>query len=127
MVENIDYTIVKEWGFDQLVTKTYGFSVHRCIIKQGGKSSKGEFHKHIKRANLFQLESGILHLFIETKNKPEGTLIVLDESQRQYLVFPGVWHRFEAITDVILYEVYYTSCDIKDTIRRVKEVTNEAS
>lgn len=68
---------------------------HASIVK-GGYSSR---HRHLKKANVFIVISGAINIELE------GPMCKMAGDQ-PLLVPAGMWHRFRAITDVELLEVY---------------------
>lgn len=107
----------KEWGTDEVIFAGDSVRVHRLEIKKGGKSTNGNFHKHRHKYNKFYVESGILHIYVESANEKYFFEIGDDCDFRSVSVYPNNLHRFEAITHCIVYEIYWTNCTNGDIIR----------
>lgn len=77
----------------------------RVFIKAGGYSS---VHKHNECTNLFSVIEGKLLLRRMEEDPPYNKHVEwLQEPGDQLAVFtPGVYHQFEAVTDVLALEVY---------------------
>lgn len=110
---------VKDWGLIEHLFSNVIFSIERIEIRKGGVSTKGNFHYHVRRFNGIYIESGVLKIYLDTKNKGLMQFELRDDDpeRRLMIVRPGVRHRFEAITDVIAYEYYWTSNSDDDIIR----------
>ena len=65
-------------------------------------------HCHLKKYNLFYVESG--ELLIEFRNKES----VLLNSNKKLIIEPKVWHRFRALTEVVAYELYWENPDTSE-------------
>src|SRR3546814_11471615 len=74
-----------------------------ALIKAGGKSSFGKYHKHNIYNNLFSILGG--ELKIEYNCAKQHTSI-RDKYNGYFALFAGTWHKFEALTDVRLIEIY---------------------
>ncbi len=75
-------------------------------VVAGGYSSK---HYHKNKDNLFYVVSGKLFVRIFKRVVGDGS-IILDERRSclyPFLVSWGIIHQFEAVTDVVAYEVYF--------------------
>lgn len=99
----------KPWGESIQLHWNIFYSIFRCTINPGGKSSNGRFHIHRHRSNAFFIERGVLDLFVRTDEQFHN-IILNPETRRTYTVLPGVSHRFENNSEdqVIVYEVYTT-------------------
>lgn len=107
----------KPWGLSELIFYNSVCQFYRLEIKQGGKSTYGKFHKHRFRYNLLYVEYGTLKLFVNTFKGQREFILDPETKYTRYTVLPGVSHRFEAITEVTAYEVYYTYCNMNDIVR----------
>jgi len=106
----MNYEVEKKvWGDTQLIFKTDNISIHRLHIKAGGYCS---IHHHEMRHNLFSLEQG--ELIVRQWGPDEITTLVA----RQTLVVKAQRrHQFEAVTPVVLYEIYYATVNQDDIVR----------
>ncbi len=112
---NLDFLEYKSWGYRYSVHNHGNCQVDICCIKKGGYSS---WHHHIHKFNRFFVLEGILKIHIKDCIY---TYIIGDTcGVRKFDVKPGVIHKFQAITDVQLLEIYYTICSDKDIIRQNK-------
>lgn len=101
----------KVWGTTQMLIRGSGFSLHRAVIKKGGKSSR---HYHQARHNFFQVEKGRLKV-TNWRDGLEESIII---GPGQSCCSPaGVEHAFEALSDVVLIEFYWAECDPHDIVR----------
>lgn len=104
----------KIWGFTEAIFQKHNFEIHRIEIKQGGFCST---HKHNNKFNAFYMESGSLKINVEQKAY-ELTDETIIETGDLTVVKPGLYHSFEALTDCICYEIYWTELDHEDIERR---------
>lgn len=88
----------KLWGVSEEIASNF----FRISVEKGGFSS---MHYHLKKYNLFYVESG--HLRIEFKDRVSQILT----SKDKLIIPPGVWHRFQALTEVVAYELYWETPD----------------
>lgn len=109
-------SIEKPWGTAQCIFRNGIVELWRNEINVDGKSSEGRFHKHRLKYNLFYVEYGELDLYV-FNSEGGHRLLRLNPDNPQYNVFPGVFHRFHAIEETVLYEFYWTYCTEKDIIR----------
>lgn len=101
----------KTWGKTNMIVRGSGFSLHRAVIKKGGKSSR---HFHQARHNLFMVEKGKLRI---TQWRGELTESVVIGPGENCCSPAGILHAFEALTDVVLIEFYWSECDPHDIVR----------
>jgi len=110
-------TLEKDWGKDFFIFSNNSTIVRRLEIKKDGKSTFGRFHKHLFKYNRFFVEKGLLKVLV-TKNNIEKEYIIGDgQDYRKVDIFPGMKHRFEALEDSIVYEIYWVFCSNEDIIR----------
>src|SRR5688572_4243893 len=105
----------KPWGKTRCVHRDQTHEVWHAEIARGGFSSR---HYHARKPNLFYVVSGTLQVQVfrevwetipyETHTLEAGQRIVVDDH---------VWHRFEAVTDVTLVEVYWACLKGEDIVR----------
>ncbi len=103
----------KSWGFCFSICQTESFRVDLCCIKKGGYSSQ---HHHIYSINKFFVLSGELE--IKYASRVEPYILGDNQSLRQLTIHPSIPHRFKALTDVQLLEIYYTVCSDTDIVRQ---------
>lgn len=106
----------KVWGVTQELIKGSVFEVHRIEIKRKGYCS---LHRHIHKNNMFFVESGLIEVEVHKNDYDLVDTTVLRAGQMT-IVKPGEFHKFIAIEDSIVYEIYWLN-DISDDIER-KEV-----
>lgn len=101
----------KTWGKTVMLVRGTGFSLHRATIKKGGISSE---HYHQARHNLFLVEKGRLKI-TQWRGKLVEEVII---GPGEVCCSPaGVKHAFEALSNVVLIEFYWSECDPHDIIR----------
>lgn len=108
---------IKLWGENHPISLTESFELHHATIREGGFSSR---HKHERKFNLFYVVTGALHLYIYDADSDKPRESILLTSRERYTVPPGVFHRFEAMTNVELLESYWVSegtVDPNDIVR----------
>jgi mannose-6-phosphate isomerase-like protein (cupin superfamily) len=89
--------ITKVWGCFKRLLSQNGVEVDRLEIAAGGYSS---IHLHVGKWNRFFVESGELQL------SAYGEAFVLKTGQ-SYTIPPGVRHQFKALTNCVVYEMYW--------------------
>jgi len=104
----------KIWGKTDLIFSKNGIEIHRIKIKAGGFCS---LHKHIHKSNVFFVESGLLKISVH-KNDYQLVDETILQPGFQTTVGPGEFHKFEAIEETIAYEMYYTTLDPADIVRK---------
>lgn len=111
--------IKKDWGQELAIYNNNNVIVKRLEIKKGGVSTFGRYHRHRHNFNRFFLEKGKLKIYIESATTTCEILLEVDKEERlrKFDVFPGVRHRFEALEDSIVYELYWTNTKEDDIIR----------
>lgn len=95
----------KPWGVARWTHVGPIVEVMHASIRRGGYSSR---HRHNRKFNDFYVLSGMLNISfyeIGTAVAPHN-VVTLSPGQR-LTVLPGVWHRFDALTDVELMETYW--------------------
>ena len=123
---NPDFMKFKNWGYKYIVHDSPSCQIHLCGIKKGGYSS---WHYHNHRFNRFIVLEGKLQIIIKPKCdvdllRKSVYLIGDKQDTRKFDIKPGVVHKFQALTNVQLLEVYYTVCSDKDIIRQDKGGVN---
>lgn len=92
----------KVWGQTVDVETNPFVSFHRAEIKQGFCCSK---HVHVGRTNLFFCESGRVRIRVyQPSGLEDETILGAGEMTK---VGPGLEHRFEAISDCVVFELYW--------------------
>jgi mannose-6-phosphate isomerase-like protein (cupin superfamily) len=92
--------------------------IWHASIKKGGYSSR---HTHDRKPNLFYVASGtmLVHTFHNNISTIPSSTFSVSVGQ-QITIVDGVWHQFEATTDVELIEVYWVYLKGED-IQRADE------
>lgn len=93
----------KIWGTTELIEQNHALEFHRIEINEGGICSK---HKHEAKTNGFFVESGrlLIRVWQNDYDLVDETILYPGDYTT---VKPGVYHQFEALTDVIAYELYW--------------------
>ena len=103
----------KCWGSTKSLLSNKALEFHEIQFKNGHRCSK---HKHNTKFNLFYVISGKLLIRVwknaydlvdETKLLP-GQLTVVQ---------PGEYHQFEALSDGVALELYWSEFDPNDIVR----------
>jgi hypothetical protein len=110
-------TLAKDWGKDHFVYGDNTVTIRRLEIKKDGKSTFGRFHLHEHKYNRFYVESGLIKVFRKKGEYIQEFVIGPDRTHRKVDIFPGEKHRFEALEESIVYEIYWTYCDPNDIVR----------
>ncbi len=91
----------KIWGMSEEILSKQTFEIKRIIIKKGGYCSK---HSHDYKYNGFYIESGKLKI-TTWDNDLVQHVILTDGNFLQ--IEPKVKHKFDALCDVVCYEIYW--------------------
>ena len=102
----------KVWGTTEEIFNNGIVSVNRLHIVKGGFCSE---HCHARKANIFHIINGNLKLEIWHQDIKDTTILWQGEATT---IEPGVWHKFEALTDVDCLEVYEVRLEAEDINRR---------
>jgi len=105
----------KIWGETEEIYNNGIVSINRLKIRKGGYCSE---HCHARKANIFYVITGNLKLEIwrgADYSLKDETVVWPGE---QTTVEPGVYHKFEALTDVECLEIYETRLVGEDIERR---------
>jgi len=103
----------KVWGETQLIFRNEAAEFHRIEATAGSYCSK---HKHEHKYNKFFCEHGVMDIEVWQNDYAlvDVTTIQAGESTT---VPPGCFHRFKAVTDCVVYEIYWVSLEGKDIVR----------
>lgn len=104
--------IDKEWGAIVPLWNNGTAYLDELRINKGGKSSK---HRHAKLFNVFRVKTGKIRLMIwdgDTRSGPRKILLM--PHVEAVTVPPGIFHRFVAIEDSVVYEVCRVSSGVAD-------------
>lgn len=104
----------KLWGTNRHFFAGFPGSLHHASIKAGGFSSK---HHHANKFNMFYVVAGTLLVHFYPDATGPGSRTQTLRAGDKLTVEPGAWHRFEAVTDVELIELYCTQVDEDDIVR----------
>jgi len=104
----------KVWGKTRLIFRNHNSEIHRIEAQKGGFCSK---HKHDFKFNKFFVESGKFQIDVWQNDYDlvDSTIIGPGESTT---VKPGCYHKFIALEDSVVYEIYWVAkLDAHDIIR----------
>ena len=102
----------KIWGRVKNIISKEMFEVNRIEIVEGGYCSE---HKHQYKYNGFFVESGKLKITTWNNDLVQHTIL----SDGDYLqVEPNVPHKFDALSNVVCYEIYWVQL-LENDIQRV--------
>ena len=104
----------KVWGFTQEIFAKANFEIHRIEINKGGFCST---HKHNNKFNAFFMEEGDLKIIIHQQDYDLVDETVISQGGMT-TVKPGLYHSFEALTDCVCYEIYWTELNHNDIERK---------
>ena len=105
----------KKWGDVRRVFKSGTVSVHHLKIKKGGFCSE---HRHRFKSNLFFVVSGNLKLIIWNESGTRDETVIWPGESSE--IPPGVYHKFEALTDVECMEIYEAKLRGEDIERKTE-------
>ena len=106
--------VEKIWGKNTTLHQDQYVEVHHAQIKAGGYSST---HSH-QKTNVFYIVRGTLMVIVDPVDSSHRARQQHVLSTGAYLEIPGgVIHRFEAVTDVDLIELYFNPLDPNDITR----------
>lgn len=115
----------KVWGLTCPIFNKNNVEVHYCRIKEGGYSSK---HRHSTKYNRFIVIKGELKVTIwkEYTNEILQDVSIIKEGD-ETTIPPGDFHKFEALEDTELLEIYWVELK-EDDIERIDRggIYNEA-
>ena len=103
----------KFWGTNRCIYSDSSFEVHHAHIVAGGYSSK---HHHVHKVNNFYVVDGTLRITSYEQDDKEVHVVTLGAGTT-FSIPPGIQHKFEAITDVDLIEIYWANLDPDDIVR----------
>lgn len=104
----------KVWGTTELIFRNPLIEFHRISIKEGGFCST---HKHEYKWNLFYVQEGTLQVHVH-KNDYDLIDTTTLRGTQWTTVKPGEYHSFEAISDVLAFEIYYPEPLTDDIVRK---------
>lgn len=106
----------KVWGLNRPIFKNHNVEVHYLNVKKGGFCSE---HKHQHKFNQFVVIKGQIKIIV-CKNYEGYSLdetIILNPGD-ETIISPGDYHKFEALTDTDLLEIYWVELQADDIFRR---------
>ncbi len=103
--------IGKVWGWTKPIFQSDGTEVQHLGIKKGFQCSD---HEHAFKHNLFYVLSGTLRVVTFKDGLEDETVLTRGDMTS---IKPGDKHRFEAVTDCEIIELYWVTLD-PDDIRR---------
>jgi mannose-6-phosphate isomerase-like protein (cupin superfamily) len=103
----------KVWGVTELLEANGVLEFHRIEVNAGGVCSK---HKHKYKWNGFFVERGeiIIRVWKNDYALIDETLLKAGQYTK---VAPGEYHQFEAVTDSVMFELYWAEFDHDDIER----------
>jgi len=106
----------KVWGHTTPLFDMNNVELHIAEVKKGGYCSK---HAHAHKYNRFIVLKGKLRVIIwkEYNNRTLEDISILGASQ-ECTVGPGDFHKFEALEDTTVLEVYWVELKKDDIIRK---------
>lgn len=104
----------KIWGSTSEIFNKNNVGIHRIEAKKGGYCS---IHKHEHKYNMFFVESGMMRIKV-WKNDYDLVDETILSDREMSIVNPGEFHQFEALENTIAYEIYWTTLDSSDIIRK---------
>ena len=104
----------KVWGQTELIEANGVLELHRICIREKGRCSE---HCHQSKWNGFYVESGklLIRVWKEKYALIDETILGAGDYTK---VPPGEFHQFEALTDVVAYELYWAELNHDDIKRR---------
>jgi mannose-6-phosphate isomerase-like protein (cupin superfamily) len=103
----------KVWGLTNFIFGNNNFEIHRIEVNKGGFCST---HKHQHKFNAFYIEEGQLKVTIHQTDYGLNDETIMNKGDLT-IVKPELFHSFEALTDVVCYEIYWTELDHNDIQR----------
>jgi len=104
---------LKIWGERWLVRKDSTHAVSYLEVKAGHRCS---WHSHNTKYNLFVVLDGELKLVIEEMDVKAVVTLRRGES---FVINPGQWHEFRAVTDCMVIEEMYVEYNESDIDRKI--------
>jgi mannose-6-phosphate isomerase-like protein (cupin superfamily) len=104
----------KIWGKTQEIIKGSTFELHRIVIEKGGFCS---LHKHEHKNNAFFVESGSIEIDVHKNDYDLIDKTYLNTGD-MLVVKTGEYHKFKAVEDSIVYEIYWIDDISEDIIRK---------
>jgi quercetin dioxygenase-like cupin family protein len=103
----------KIWGFTQEIFNKNNVSISRICINKNSCCSK---HFHEYKTNIFWIESG--KILVEEWKKDYDLIDKTTLGQGEFCsIPPKSFHRFTALENSIVYEIYYVELIENDIIR----------
>lgn len=103
----------KVWGATRQIFANDNAEVHRIHVLKGGECSK---HRHVHKWNAFFVERGEIHIDV-WKNSYDLIDRTVLKTGDYMEVPPGEYHRFQAVDDSVVYEIYWVDLDPNDIER----------
>lgn len=105
----------KIWGTTELIESTDSFEFHRIEFKANVCCSE---HYHKTKWNGFFVESGSLVVKVWQEEGTVDTTVL--RAGDYFKVAPGMWHQFVGVDDGVAFELYWSSFDKDDIVRRTQ-------
>ena len=103
----------KVWGETSVLLRKNNVEISRLEVKYSGYCSK---HKHDHKFNQFFVEKGKVRIKVWKNDYDLCDETILNEGDSM-VVMPGEYHRFEAMRDSVLYEMYWVQLSSDDIER----------
>lgn len=100
----------KTWGLMQNLFLKNNVEICRAEVKKGKNCSK---HRHKFKYNGFFVEKGKL-IVRSWKNGPDSSEEAVLNAGNFTVIAPNVLHRFEALEDTVVYEIYWAELEKGD-------------
>lgn len=105
----------KPWGKTRRIYLDHGVEIWHASIDKGGFSSR---HHHRSKVNDFYVVSGELAVLTYEGDMARVKACHTLKAGDKLSLGPGEWHRFQALTDVELIEIYWLlDIDAEDIVR----------
>jgi quercetin dioxygenase-like cupin family protein len=101
----------KIWGFTSNIFINDAFSIDRIEINAEQSCSK---HYHQYKYNMFFVEKGSI-LVHRWENNIQITSRL--DAYESITIEPNIYHQFYALSDTIVYEIYYNKINANDIVR----------
>lgn len=108
----------KIWGTTEEIFNNGMVSVNVLNIKKGAFCSE---HQHAQKSNLFHVLSGTIEID-QWNGVAEGDIadVTTLRAGESSVIHPGAWHRFRAVVDSVVIEIYEIKFRSEDIIRRTR-------
>lgn len=109
----------KIWGWTEEVFAADAISVNYLAISRNGFCSE---HRHISKWNYFYVITGRLEIIQWRNDFADETIL---EAGQSLSIPPEIFHKFKALEDSEVIEIYFVKLSREDIDRRTKGGINE--